>query len=101
MRERIIPPAAVRDPNSREVLRVWVAEHGLHCSLEVGVYEKNGPFPEDKAWGIILADAAKHIADALSKSGLRERSAALAEVRRSFVDELDDPTSQTEGGFVQ
>ena len=94
-----IPPAAERDPDSWELLRAWVAEKGLHCSLKIGVYESEG-IAEEKAWGIILADAAKHVADALSSQGLRSRNAALSAIRLAFENELDGPTSESRGSFV-
>ncbi|OHT18792.1 DUF5076 domain-containing protein [Edaphosphingomonas haloaromaticamans] len=100
MDERLIPAAALRDNDAWEPLRVWVAERKLHCSIKVGVYEENGPLPEDAAWGIILADVANHIADALAKEGLRDRDAAIREIFRSFVSELGEPTSETSGDFV-
>ena len=100
MRELKIPPAAQTDEESWELLRVWVAEQGLHCSLKVGVYEAEG-IPEEKAWGTILADASRHIADALSSLGLRDSDTALAETRRQFVAELDAPTSKRTGNLVQ
>ena len=65
-----IPPAAARDKAAFEILRVWVAEQGQHVSLRSGAWED--PF----AWGIVLADLARHIALAhklvnrLSKTGL-------------------------------
>jgi hypothetical protein len=100
MKELHIPPAAQSDDESWELLRAWVAEEGLHCSLKVGVYEAEG-IPEEKAWGTILADAARHIADALSSLGLRESDNALADIRRHFEAELDDPTSKRTGNLVQ
>jgi len=100
MRELKIPPAAQSDNESWELLRAWVAEQGLHCSVKVGVYEAEG-IPEEKAWGTILADAARHIADALSSLGLGESDTALAEIRRCFDAELDAPTSKRTGRLVQ
>jgi hypothetical protein len=64
MNELVIPPAAQRDAQSLELMRAWVAEEELHCSLRIGVYEDQG-ISEEKAWGTILADAARHIANAL------------------------------------
>ena len=100
MRELRIPPAAQADEESWELLRAWVAEGGLHCSLKVGVYEAEG-IREEQAWGTILADAARHIADALSSLGLRDSDAALVEIRRHFAAELDAPTSKRTGNLVQ
>jgi len=68
MKELIVPPAAQEDDKSVEMLRVWIAQKGLHCSLNIGMYEEAKRVNEEKAWGIILADAAKHIADALEIS---------------------------------
>lgn len=100
MRELIIPAAAQTDDESWELLRAWVAENGLHCSLKVGVYEAEG-IPEEQAWGAILADAARHIADALESLGLRDNETTLREIRRSFENELDSPTSKRSGSLVQ
>jgi len=100
MKELTIPPAAQADDDSWELLRAWVADSGLHCSLKVGVYEAEG-IPEEQAWGTILADAARHVADALSSLGLRDSEAALREIRRNFEAELDNPTSKRTGSLVQ
>jgi hypothetical protein len=100
MDERPIPGAALRDNDAWEPLRVWVAERKLHCSMKVGMYEENGPLPEDTAWGIILADVAKHLADALHEEGLRDRDVAIREIFRSFASELGEPTAATSGSFV-
>lgn len=100
MRELAIPPAAQTDEESWELLRVWIAEQSLHCALKVGVYQAEG-IPEEKAWGTILADAARHIADALSSLGLRDSDTALDEIRRQFVNELDAPTSKRTGNLLQ
>jgi len=43
VKQQVIPPAAVRDPDSFELLRAWVAEKGLHCSLKVGTYGDREP----------------------------------------------------------
>lgn len=96
MKELVVPPAAVRDPDAVEVIRAWIAEQGLHCSLNVGMHGDD----ETRAWGILLADAARHVADALSSSGHREREVVLDQICASFLRELDTPTSKTTGGYV-
>jgi hypothetical protein len=53
MNELVIPPAAQRDAQSLELMRAWVAEEELHCSLRIGVYEDQG-ISEEKAWGLFL-----------------------------------------------
>ncbi len=98
MSELGMPPAAQRDPQSWELMRVWIAEHRLHCSLKIGVYDSNG-MNEEKAWGIALADAARHVSDAMSAMIGRDRNEALQAIRLHFEQELAVPTSDTKGSF--
>ncbi|KAB8042291.1 DUF5076 domain-containing protein [Janthinobacterium aquaticum] len=65
MNERPIPLAAQRNIDAVEILRVWVAERQLHCSLKIGMYRDGMGIDEELAWGVILADAARHISKAL------------------------------------
>jgi hypothetical protein len=51
------------------MLRVWIAEKKLHCSMKVGMYRETMNIPEEKAWGKILADVARHFANALPIPG--------------------------------
>jgi hypothetical protein len=86
-----IPPAAVRDADALELARVWIAERGLHCSLKVGIYAADGVSRETAAWGVILADLAGHVADALSAEGLGSREDLLDALVGGFNDEVSDP----------
>ena len=90
------PPAAVRDKASFELLRVWVAEQGQHVSLRSGAWED--PF----AWGIVLADLARHIvnAEALHRKDL-DRDAFLERVLEGFHAEIESPTDEAEGEITQ
>lgn len=100
MDQRPIPAEAREDPNAWEPLRVWIAGQRLHCTMKIGAFEENG-VPEDVAWGILLADTARHVADALAKAGSRDRDSALAEISRRFVAECAKPSSDTSGNFVE
>lgn len=96
-----IPPAALEDANAVEMARVWVAQQGLHCVLNVGIY-RDSAYREATAWGVILADLARHAADALVGSGDEpDVAAALEEIRRSFIAEIGEPTSPASGAFQQ
>lgn len=99
MKSISIPPAALEDDASVEMARVWVARQGLHCVLNVGTYRDSG-FREATAWGVMLADMARHISHALRENGLETDSdRALAEIRQAMIRELDQPTSDATGGF--
>jgi len=90
------PPAASRDKASFELLRVWVAEQGQHVSLRPGTWED--PF----AWGIVLADLARHIvhAELLQKPEL-DATAFLERLLEGFQAEIDSPTDEPEGEIKQ
>jgi hypothetical protein len=100
MKELIVPPAALRDKQSIEMMRVWIAEKGLHCSLNIGIYSSSPSTSEERAWGIILADATRHVSDALAKSNGSSIQDSLSLIRENFLRELDKPTSKTSGDFV-
>ncbi|GJI94262.1 DUF5076 domain-containing protein [Duganella caerulea] len=100
MNERPIPLAAQRDIESIEMLRVWVAERQLHCSLKIGMYSDGMGIDEELAWGTILADAARHVSRALYPEDAKAEAAALEKILHSFNDEVAAPTSDAKGGFV-
>jgi hypothetical protein len=82
------------------MLRVWVAEKQLHCSLKVGMYRDGLGIDEEVAWGTILADSARHIARALHPDDENAEAAALQKILRGLNGELAAPTSNINGGFA-
>ncbi|WP_213805370.1 DUF5076 domain-containing protein [Granulicella sp. dw_53] len=91
-----LPPAAQRDKAAFEVLRVWIAEQGQHVSIRSGAWED--PF----AWGIVLADLARHIAlshEIQNKS--TDKDAFLERLLEGFHAEIDNPTDEPEGEVTQ
>lgn len=86
------PPAANRDTSSFELLRVWIAEQGQHVSLRSGVWE------DAFAWGIVLADLARHIvhAESLARKDL-DQDAYLKRMLEGFEAEIESPTDDAEG----
>lgn len=97
--EQLIPDAARRDEKSFELARVWVAERGLHCSLKIGVYSNQG-IDEENAWGIVLADLARHVSNALASSQ-QSSDEILPRIVEKMLDELGYPTSSMRGGFSE
>ena len=84
-----IPSSATDDPKAFEIARMWVAHGGQHVAIRVGVWQK----PE--AWGIVLADLAKHLASAYEQHVGLNRDAALEQIKAKFQAEMnsltDDP----------
>lgn len=91
-----IPPAAARDKASFEVLRVWIAEQSQHVSIRSGAWDD--PF----AWGIVLADLARHIALAqqLHKPDT-DTEAFVERLLEGFHAEIENPTDEPEGDLTQ
>lgn len=91
-----IPAAAQRDKASFEVMRVWIAEQGQHVSIQSGAWED--PF----AWGIVLADLARHIALAHQMQNSKiDPEAFLERLLEGFQAEIDNPTDEPEGEITQ
>ncbi|NYF50063.1 DUF5076 domain-containing protein [Tunturiibacter gelidoferens] len=93
-----IPEQAQRDKASFEVLRVWIAEQGQHVSIRSGAWED--PF----AWGIVLADLARHIALAhqlQNKDTDTDTEAFLNRLLEGFEAEIENPTDEPEGEVTQ
>lgn len=77
-----IPQAAGADPNAFELLRVWVANKQQHVSLRTGVWE------DPAAWGIMLADLARHIAETYHQEEGRVVDATLQRILAGIRAEL-------------
>jgi len=64
------------------------------------MYREMGIVEED-AWGTILADAARHIARALSSQSGLEEGVVLDNIRTRLLAELAHPTAPVKGGINQ
>ncbi len=97
LNELAVPPAAHAAPDATELVRAWVANKGLHCSLRPGVFGDD----EVIMWGILLSDMAWHIAAALEQMQGKPKQEILATIREHFDFEIDSPTAEASGGFLQ
>lgn len=93
--ELTIPEAARRDPRSVELLRVWLVGGRQHVSLRVGVWD------DPAGWGIMLADLARHVANAYQQQMGLDRTKTLERVKAGWEAEFsspsDEPTGQISG----
>ena len=95
LRELLIKPDAHAADESCEILRGWVIDKRLQISLLPGAFPK--PFGR----GILLADVAHHIANALADSQGADRSTVLQDIARAFNVEMNTPTTEHSGGYVE
>jgi hypothetical protein len=89
------PPAAIDDAKSFEIARLWVANDAQHVVLRTDVW------PDPAAWGIVLADLARHVALAYQRTGDHDVDVedVLERVLAGFQAELESPTDSPDGGI--
>ena len=86
-RELHAPPIATSHSQSVEVLRVWAAPGQAQEVVLKTTWKDAG------AWGLMLADVARHAANAYENEG-HDRVEVLARIRQPFEAEFSDPTDQ-------
>jgi hypothetical protein len=79
-----IPPAAL-EQGGVEVLRAVIVDGGLHVSMRRA-------FDDPEAWGMLIADVARHIARIYATEDKFREEETLARVRAIFDAEMDAPT---------
>src|SRR3954468_8492257 len=79
-----IPPTAL-DQGGVEVLRAAVVDGGLHVSLRRA-------FEDPEAWGMLIADVARHVARVYATEGQFPEEQTLERIRALFNAEMDSPT---------
>ena len=94
LKELVIPAAAVTDPRSVELIRVWAAGGKQHVSIATALWA------DPAAWGLALVDLAKHIAIAYAQTTHISEREALTRIRAGFDAEWSDPTDSPSGCIV-
>jgi hypothetical protein len=79
-----VPPAAL-ERGGVEILRAVVVDGALHVSLRPA-------FDDPQAWGMLLADVARHVSRIYQNEGKAPEARTLERVRMMFDAELDSPT---------
>ena len=80
----VIPPEAL-DKGGVEVLRAAIVEGGLHVSLRRA-------FDDPEAWGMLLADVARHVGRIYARETAMTEDQVLDRVRSIFEAEMDAPS---------
>ena len=81
------PPLARTQSDAIEILRVWAVTEGPQ---QVVLRTR---WKDPAAWGIMLADLARHVAQAYAAEG-RDSKVVLARIREGFDAEWDAPTDE-------
>jgi uncharacterized protein DUF5076 len=78
-----------------EVLRVWIADGNHHICMRTGVWD------DPAAWGLMLADLARHAARALEQEEGRDPAATLSRIIEGLNAELSAPTDEPTGEIIK
>lgn len=92
--EMLIPAVAASDREAFEILRVWISESRQHVSLSSGVWD------DPAAWGLMLVDLARHVANAYQQGGRMKSAAALDRIKFGFDAEWNSPTDNPSGSLL-
>ena len=93
MNELVIPPSATSAKQAVEMARVWHADGKQHVSL-------NAPgWKDPAAWGLLLVDIAKHVAEAYAQAEGRDKQEVLSRIKAGFDAEWKAATDKPKGGF--
>ena len=103
MRELERPPEIEGDPRATEMIRVWLAHDDLHVSMLLGMWQDadEEEIDERDAWGLLLADVVRHIANGMSQSHGWKPEETIACVRAKFLEDLEDPERIIEGRYAE
>jgi hypothetical protein len=103
MRPLIHPPEIAGDEKATEMIRVWLAHNDLHVSMLLGMWQdtKESEVDERDAWGELLADLTKHIANGMMKQYGWDYDSTRDRIRASFLKHFDDKSRKIEGGFTE
>lgn len=93
LQELPIPPDAATG-NSTELARVWTDGGESYVSIATGVFEEPG------IWGIMLADLARHAANAYAQSEGRDPEEVLKRIKALFDAEWEAPTDTPTGAML-
>lgn len=100
-RQLPIPAATKGDERATEMIRVWLAHSDLHVSLNLGMWHdaEDSGVDEREAWGFLLADLTRHIANGMMQQYGWDYDATRDRIRGSFLQNFDDKTGNVTGTF--
>lgn len=103
IRELSIPPDTEGDDDATEMIRVWLAHEDVHVSLLLGMWEDadDCDIDEGEAWGNLLADVARHVANGMEQSHAWERLDTLRRIKQAFLENLELQERRIEGRYFE
>jgi hypothetical protein len=89
--ELAIPDTVPPGRRAVELLRVWQAAGRLHCSCKFGNWARSETVEEGQAWGRVLADVVRQLADGLQQRTGVQPGETVSRILHALEGELADP----------
>lgn len=101
MRELDKPTGIAGDEKATEMIRYWIANEDHHVSLLIGMWQDAEECDVDElyAWGNVLSDIAKHIANGMEQRYGSDYNTTMKQLTNHFVECVKDRTPDLEGSF--
>ncbi|HEV8379886.1 MAG TPA: DUF5076 domain-containing protein [Tepidisphaeraceae bacterium] len=95
-RELPIPRPIANELKAVELARIWaVSGGGQHVTLSTAI------MPDPAAWGILLVNLAKHVANAYQQTKGIDSNQTLTRLKAAFDAEWTSPTDKPVGAVIQ
>lgn len=103
VRELDRPTGIEGDDRAAEMIRVWIANNALHVTLMLGMWEdaEDSAVDECDAWGTLLADLTRHIANGMMQSHGWDYDQTRNRIREAFLDRFESKETSVEGGYPE
>ena len=97
------PPEIAGDDRATEMIRVWIAHNTLHVSMLLGMWQdaEDAEVDERDAWGELLADLTRHVANGRMKEYGWDYDATRDRIKMAFLNNFDDKSRTIEGDFPE
>jgi hypothetical protein len=99
MNELQIPEGILGDPKAVEMLRVWIGNKDIQVSMLLGMWEEASEhdIDEREAWGELLADLIRHIANGLTQSHDYNATASEMKIANALLTHLGHGVNTIQG----
>jgi hypothetical protein len=99
MNELKIPEGVEGDPDAMEMIRVWIGNKDIHVSMLLGMWEEasHHDIDEREAWGELLGDIVRHIANGLTQSHDYNSAASEQRIANALLTHLGHGANTIQG----
>jgi hypothetical protein len=93
-RELPAPHGAEQSPDGLELLSVWYIDNRPYVSVKAGAWK------DPAAYGMLIADVARHVAHAHGSMEGQDTKEVLQRMLEGFSIQIDDPSHEAEGKVI-